>query len=289
MDVLVFGGTRLMGRHLVQALLDGGHRVAIATRGLAPDPFGDRVARLVLDRHDDASLQKNLPRKTYDVVFDDLAYCSNDITALFAAVRCKRYVQVSSASVYPVCHMDLREEEFDPWRAPLVACGRDDFPYGEAKRQAESAIVQQHGGVPAAMARFPMVVGTDDYTKRLYFYVEHIVRQKPMFVESPEGLLPFVRSDEAGRFLAFLGESGFTGPINGAGRGAACAAQIMDYVTSRTGLAPVLSPDGDPAPYNGAEDHSLNTDRAAALGFSFTPLEAWMGALLDDYIRQAQG
>lgn len=288
MDVLVLGGTRLMGRHLVEALLAGGHRVTIATRGLAPDGFGTRVGRLILDRGDADSLRKNIPDKTYDVIFDDLAYCSNDVTALFAAARCKRYVQVSSASVYSACHLDQREEEFDPWRAPLVACGQDDFPYGEAKRQAESAIVQRYGHIPAAMARFPMVVGPDDYTKRLYFYVEHIVRQTPMFVESPAGRLPFVRSDEAGRFLAFLGESDFTGPINAASGGTLCAAQVMDYVAARTGLAPVLAPDGDEAPYNGAEDRSLNTDKAAALGFAFTPLEEWVGALLDHYIRRAQ-
>jgi hypothetical protein len=32
-NVLVFGGTEFMGRHLVQSLLDRGHQVTIANRG----------------------------------------------------------------------------------------------------------------------------------------------------------------------------------------------------------------------------------------------------------------
>lgn len=39
MDVLVLGGTRLMGKHLVNALLEKGHRITVATRGITEDVF----------------------------------------------------------------------------------------------------------------------------------------------------------------------------------------------------------------------------------------------------------
>ena len=39
-NILVIGGTRYIGKLLVQRLLRAGHRVTIATRGYAPDPFG---------------------------------------------------------------------------------------------------------------------------------------------------------------------------------------------------------------------------------------------------------
>lgn len=50
MDVLVLGGTRLMGKHLVNALLEKGHRITVATRGITEDDFGDRVTRVLVDR-----------------------------------------------------------------------------------------------------------------------------------------------------------------------------------------------------------------------------------------------
>ncbi|MCX7773710.1 MAG: NAD-dependent epimerase/dehydratase family protein, partial [Clostridia bacterium] len=50
MNVLVLGGTRFFGVHLVKALLQKGHDVAIATRGNAKDAFGSRVERITIER-----------------------------------------------------------------------------------------------------------------------------------------------------------------------------------------------------------------------------------------------
>lgn len=89
MDMLVLGGTRLMGKHLVNALLEKGHRITVATRGITEDDFGDRVTRVVVDRCSKESLKDNIPDVLYDVVFDDLAYCSNDVKHLLDIVKCK--------------------------------------------------------------------------------------------------------------------------------------------------------------------------------------------------------
>ena len=45
MKILVIGGTRFMGKHLVSALVANKHDVTIATRGAAPDNFGGMVKR----------------------------------------------------------------------------------------------------------------------------------------------------------------------------------------------------------------------------------------------------
>ena len=47
MKILVIGGTRFFGIHMVKELLDRGHDITIATRGLTPDNFGDKVKRIV--------------------------------------------------------------------------------------------------------------------------------------------------------------------------------------------------------------------------------------------------
>ena len=43
MNILVSGGTRFFGIHMVNELLTAGHDVTIATRGKASDSFGDKV------------------------------------------------------------------------------------------------------------------------------------------------------------------------------------------------------------------------------------------------------
>lgn len=50
MNILVIGGTRFFGIHMVNELLTAGYDVTIATRGKASDSFGDKVKRIFLER-----------------------------------------------------------------------------------------------------------------------------------------------------------------------------------------------------------------------------------------------
>ncbi len=286
MKILVLGGTRMMGRHLVRELLAAGHQVTLANRGLAGDSFGDAVDRIVLDRTDEGTLEKTLSGKSFDLVYDNLAYCSNDIRKLLLHLSCRKYIFISSASVYQE-HWDTKETDFDPFAEPVVWGGRPDFPYDEGKRQAERALAQEYSHQPSIAVRFPFVVGEDDYTRRLFFYVEHIVTGKAMLLDNFSEQMAFVRSDEAGKFLAFLGTTGFQGAVNGASPGALSLKEISEYVAEKTGKRPVLTQNGDPGPYNGAKEHTFNTELAEKLGFSFSPLGEWIYPLLDHYIECA--
>jgi len=50
MKLLVLGGTRFLGRHLVDAALARGHEVTVFTRGKQPDHWGGKVASLTGNR-----------------------------------------------------------------------------------------------------------------------------------------------------------------------------------------------------------------------------------------------
>ena len=284
MTILVLGGTRFMGKHFVQELLAGGHAVTLATRGITMDAFGDKVRRLVVERGDAQSLIQTLSSQEYDVVIDSLAYCSNDVRRLLQAVTCKRYLQISSASVYASLRSGIQEEDFDAAQKQLVFCDKNDFPYDEAKRQAECAVVQEYPQLSAVRIRFPFVLGTDDYTNRFYFYVEHAVKQQPMYIDNLDAKMAFVRSDEAGKLIAFLAQSHFTGAINAASTQAVSMQEILAYIKQKTGKEAVLHPEGEPAPYNGVAEYSLDTGKAASLGFLFTPLKSWIYELVDFYL-----
>lgn len=275
-----------MGKHLVNELLFKGHSVTIATRGIMQDNFGDKVTRLIVDRTDANSVKNIIPNLIYDIVFDTIAFASNDVKNLLETVKCKRYVQISSTAVYSDLHNDTVEEEFNPSELELVWCSRYDFAYNEVKRQAECAIVQVYVDTPAVRVRFPFVIGEDDYTKRLYFYVEHIINQKPMFIDNQESQMAFVRSDEAGKFVAFFADNDFTGAINGASDGTISIKEIAKYVESKTGKSLIVDFDGEDAPYNGVEDYYVNTAKSSELGFTFSPLKSWIFKLIDYYIEQ---
>ncbi len=286
MEILVLGGTRYFGVHLVQQLLSDGHNVTIATRGKTKDSFGSTVKRVTVERTSPQSLAQGLAGKNYDVIYDNLAYCSNDVKALFDSVRCGRYIMTSSASVYDL-HKNTRECDFNPLEKSLVWCNRNEFPYDEVKRQAECALFQRYSDRNVVAVRYPFVVGEDDYTNRLYFYVEHIVRGIPMYIDNPDVRMSFIHSSEAGHFLAFLAESTYTGVINGASTGTVSLKEVLKYVEGKVGKKAILHREGEAAPYNGTMDYSINNELALELGFPFSHIEEWIYPLLDSYISRA--
>ena len=118
MKILVLGGTRFFGIQLVWALLEKGHRVTIATRGLTRDPFGPAVERVIVDRTDPSAMKAAFSHRSFHTVCDDLAYCSNDVKTALDSLHCSRYVMVSSAAVYSL-RPGVCEQSFDPLAHPL--------------------------------------------------------------------------------------------------------------------------------------------------------------------------
>lgn len=289
MNVLVLGGTRFFGIPMVNELLKRGHQVTIATRGLAPDEYGEKVKRIVFDHTDGQSVKRALRGGHYDVAIDKIAYCSNDVRRVLDVVDCERYILMSSTAVYAPKHIDTRESEFDPAAQTLVWGERNDFTYEEGKRQAERALQQRFSNRNWLAVRYPFVIGKDDYTKRLFFYVEHIIKSIPMKIDNLDAQMGYIRSDEAGKLLAFLADQNVTGAINASAEGTISLGEVILYVEKKTGRKAVFSSLGDAAPYNGEPAYSINTGRAKELGFCFSLLQDWIYGLLDYYIKLLGG
>lgn len=284
MKILVLGGTRYFGISMVWELIKQGHDVTIATRQLAKDNYGDAVKRIQIERTDPKSIEQALKGKYFDVVYDKIAYCSNDIKYVLDTIECDKYIHMSSTSVYEPKKINTKEEEFDAFNKELVWCDRFDFPYEEIKRQAERALWQKYSARKWIAVRYPFTIGEDDYTQRLLFYVEHTINSKPMNIDNIDCQMGFIRSDEAGKFLAYLVDKDIKGAINGGANGTISLREIIDYVEKKTGAKAIISEEGEDAPYNGEPEYSINTDKAETLGFKFSELKDWIFDLLDYYI-----
>lgn len=284
MNVLVLGGTRFFGVPMVKDLLEKGHKVTIATRGKANDDFGNKVNRIIVERTNAESMKEAFTGKHFDVVIDKIAYCSNDIQYAMDSISFDKYIYMSSTSVYNPKHLNTVEADFDGLSKDFVWCGRMDFPYEQIKRQAEYALWQKYPDKKWLAVRYPFAIGKDDYTKRLFFYVEHTVKSIPMNIDNLDCQMSFIRSDEAGKFLSFLVESDTVGAINGSADGTISLREIIRYIESKTGSKAIIDASGENAPYNGEPEYSINTDKAKSLGFKFLSLRGWIFDLLDYYI-----
>lgn len=284
MNILVLGGTRFFGIPMVNKLISRGHQVTIATRGLTPDPFGNSVSRIRLDRSDKNSIARIFSGSRYELIIDKTAYSSNDIKRILDHAECRKYILMSSSAVYDKMHRNTCEDEFSPFLHELKWCERST-DYAESKRQAECALFQKYSGQCSLAVRYPVVLGKNDYTGRLRFYAEHIINQTPMFIDDMESKIAFIEETEAGIFLAHLAESDLAGAINGCSEGTASISDVVRYIENKTGKRAVISAEGDNAPYNGYPEYAaLNTEKARSSGFIFSRLDEWLYKLIDHII-----
>lgn len=286
MKILVVGGTRYFGIPMVNELLRCGHQVTIATRGRADDPYGSKVKRIKMDRTDKESMRNALNQVYYDVIIDKIAYCSNDVKNLLDVVSCGKYIMMSSTAVYQPKHWNTKESDYEGQKKELIWCNRKDFIYDEVKRQAECVLSHYYDYINWIAVRYPVVLGYNDYTERLKFYVTHIMKSIPFYIDDLDYQMSYIESIEAGQFIAWLVDKNVKGTINGASEGTISIKEIISYVEAKTKKKAFVCKNGDLAPYNGEPEFSINTDKAKKIGFQFSALKDWIYDLLDYYIEQ---
>lgn len=286
-SALILGGTQFVGKRLVKLLLDEGVEVTIATRGMAVDPFGNQVSRLIINRENTETLKNTFKDKKWDVVFDQTCYSSQEALDSLEALtgKVQKYIFTSSQAVYDF-GANHSEESFNPLDfEPIVKTRRDYIGYvgyQEAKRAAE-AILFQNADIPVTAVRFPIIIGKDDYTNRLRFHVEHIKEGKPMFIEHPNFRYSFIDSSEAASFLYSIAKSDYQGPVNPGSAEDISLSELIGLIENHLGTKAKLSEDGDPSPYNLPGSWSVNTDLVQSLGCTFTSLDRLLKNLIMHY------
>jgi 2'-hydroxyisoflavone reductase len=175
MRILMIGGTRFIGRHVVEAALAADHLVTIFHRGrTGADLFPDVEHRLG-DRDTDLS---ELATGEWDATVDTCAYLPGQVQSLADALegRGGHHLLVSSVSAYaaPLAELD------DP-DVQVVT----NETYGGLKVLCERAAVDRHGP-DTLLIRPTYVVGPDDYTWRFPWWVARLARGGEVFVPGPK-------------------------------------------------------------------------------------------------------
>ncbi|QUG40714.1 NAD-dependent epimerase/dehydratase family protein [Psychrobacillus sp. INOP01] len=289
---LVLGGTRFFGVQLVESLLKQGFDVTIASRGNLVDPFRDKVSRVKVDRLDVGDMQKNFVDTEWDIVFDQICYSSQeaiDSIDVFTG-KTKKYVFTSSKSVYEQAGGDkgFTEEDFNPFEYKLNVGPKENFSYGEGKRQAEAAFFQR-SSFPVVAVRFPIVIGLNDYTERLNYYIRKVRDQEDVHFVNLDAAMDFISEEEAGDFLAWIGQSDFEGPINATSNGHVKMGELLEYIEEKVGksakvVATTEKESG--SPYNISETWLISNEKAKAHGYEFENLKEYLPGLISDALAK---
>jgi nucleoside-diphosphate-sugar epimerase len=290
--VLVLGGTKYFGKKLVELLIEKGIEVTIATRGREIDDFGDKIHRLIIDRENRDSLDKAFMDQTWDVVFDQTCYSPQEALDAVEALKGKvdRYIYTSTQAVYDF-GLNRKEEDFDPYSFRFEYKTRNQYPgitgYQEAKRAGEAVLFSQPE-LEVVAVRFGIVVSEDDYTERLKFHVDKILRNEPIGIPNLEARFSFIQADEAARFLLEIGQSSFVGPINPGSKGSMSLGEIISKIETQTGKTALIEEEltkENASPYAMPATFELNTEKAESLGYHFSDLHQTIDELISFYIK----
>ncbi|MBN2501568.1 MAG: SDR family oxidoreductase [Anaerolineales bacterium] len=175
MKLLILGGTRFLGRHLVEAALARGHEITLFNRGQSnPDLFPE-VETLLGDR--DGGLDA-LAGRRWDAVIDTCGYLPRLVRASARALAetAAHYTFISSISVYADATLLGMDEN------AAVGVLADESveeitheTYGPLKALCERE-VQAAFPQGALIIRPGLIVGPHDPTDRLTYWVARLAR-----------------------------------------------------------------------------------------------------------------
>lgn len=281
--ILVFGGTRFFGKQLVELLIAKGYDVTICTRGQAGNPFGEQVRHIIADRTSRESLCNAFANAHFDLVYDNICYSPNDASILCEVFgnRIGKLVFTSTLATYPADGMQKQEVDFNPYDYPLQNGNASDFTYGEGKRLAE-AVFYKKAQFPVVAVRFPIVLGEDDYTERLHFYVRKALNEEPIVMQNVHAKMGFILAAEAARFLAWAGEADIEGPYNAVANGEVTLVQLFSFIEQATDqkIQVAIGEVAERTPYDIPNSWYMTNKKAQEAGFSFTKLKDWLPELI---------
>lgn len=217
MDILIIGGTRFLGRALVDAARPRGHRLTLFNRGQSNPDLYPEVEQLHGNRDGGLSV---LESRHWDAIIDTCGYVPRVVrlSAQFLAQNTACYAFISSLSVYASTTQPGLKED-----APLATMedpSREDITgetYGPLKVLCEQ-VVQQELPERSLIIRPGLIVGPYDASDRFTYWPVRLARGGEVLCPGrPERGIQFIDVRDLAEWTLHLLETGQKGVFNADG------------------------------------------------------------------------
>ena len=210
--ILVLGGTKFLGVHVVEAALKRGHSVTLFNRGKTNADLFPQLEHLKGDR--DAQLD-SLKGKKWDAVIDDSGYVPRHVklSAELLAPNVQRYVFISTIGV--LADFSIPSNEDSPVsKLADETSEKVDESYGPLKALCEKAAEKAMPG-RVAVVRPGLIVGPRDPTDRFTYWPVRATRGGEMAApDKPTDRVQFIDARDLANFVLGLVEHRTVGTFN---------------------------------------------------------------------------
>ncbi|HEX6729884.1 MAG TPA: NAD-dependent epimerase/dehydratase family protein [Pyrinomonadaceae bacterium] len=315
MKLLILGGTRFVGRHLVNAALARDHEITLFNRGTHSPPVSTSIETVYGDRNRDLP---KLQGRRWDAVIDTCGYLPRTVkaSAEILSHSVEEYVFISSISVYAdvsVPGVDetaslatLTTEQLEQANAidssGLVSAVTYGKMYGGLKALCERAVDESPPN-RVLIIRPGLIVGPYDYTDRFTYWVARVAQGGEVLAPGrPERYVQFIDVRDLAEWIVRMVERNQTGTYNANGLpGKLTMENVLEECRLVTetdasftwvsenflkqekvaawGEMPLWLPEEDAPHLQGGM--FINCDKAVDTGLTFRPLKGTITDILD--------
>lgn len=274
MKLLILGGTRFVGRHVVIAARERGHELTIFNRGNYSTEDLGPIEIINGDRHTD--LHK-LQGRRWDAVVDTSGHLPGAVNAAaeILSESVERYVFISTQNAYrdvSVPGIDesyplatLTNEQLDRANA-IDTSGQPSYGelYGGLKALCEQTVEEAMPG-QVLIIRPGLIVGPNDYTDRFTYWPVRVARGGEVLAPgNPDRFIQFIDVRDLAEWMIRMVERKATGAYNAHG--------VPNNFTMEHLLNECKSVSGSDAQFTWVSEEFLLKDNVAA----WSELPLWL-------------
>jgi 2'-hydroxyisoflavone reductase len=217
MRILIIGGTRFLGRHLVESALARSHEVTLFNRGKSNPGLFPQLETILGDREQDVDKLKG---RIWDAVIDVAGYVPRivHLSAEILNENVSRYVFISSISVYDNFSKVGIDETYPVGKIEDETVEEvTGDTYGPLKALCER-VVQDIYGERALIIRPGLIVGPHDPTDRFTYWPVRVARGGDVLApQKPEATIQVIDVRDLSAFVIKLIQENASGIYNATG------------------------------------------------------------------------
>jgi 2'-hydroxyisoflavone reductase len=219
MNLLIIGGTRFLGRHLVDSALARGHQITLFNRGKTDPNLFPQLETILGDRDHDI---EKLSSRTWDAVIDTCGYFPRIVRESSVGLKGSvgRYVFISSISAYDDAILNKIGIDESDAVGKLEDESVEEISggtYGPLKALCEKTILDFYGE-RGLVVRPGLIVGANDPTDRFTYWPVRVAKGGDVLApEKPEVPVQIIDVRDLSDFIIKLVEDEASGIYNATG------------------------------------------------------------------------